>query len=100
MQNEIQFIALFKIDKKMMNANIGFILFNKEKKIQGISSSCIKMMGLDVQMMRRMIATNYDLAKLSPDLEDQREELAASKTGLVLEWVIPTFSRKKWPIKL
>lgn len=50
--------------------------------------------------MRRMLATNYDLSKLSPDLEDQREELAATKTGLVLEWVIPFFSKKKWPIKL
>lgn len=96
MQNEIQFIALFKIDKKMMNANIGYILFNKEKKIHGISSSCIKMMGLDINMIRRMVAANYDLSRLSPDLEDQREELMTTKTGLVIEWVIPFFQRKRW----
>jgi hypothetical protein len=100
MHNEIQFIALFKIDKKLMNANIGFIILTKDKKIQGISSSCYKMMGLDLNMVRRMAAANYDLNRLSPDLEDQREELMQTKTGLVIEWVIPFFSRKKWPIKL
>jgi len=29
----IQFVALFKIDKKIMNSNIAFVLINKEKKI-------------------------------------------------------------------
>lgn len=33
LSNEISFIALFKIDKKMMSSNVGFILVNKEKKI-------------------------------------------------------------------
>ena len=28
-----QFVALFKIDKKIMSANIGFVLINKERKI-------------------------------------------------------------------
>lgn len=95
--NEVQFIALFKIEKKMMNANIGYIIFNKEKKINGISSSCMKMMGLDVTLVRRMLAVNYDLTRLSPDLEDHREELASSKLPMVLEWIIPHFSKKKWP---
>lgn len=53
-----------------MNSNIGFILFNKEKKIQGISSSCTKLMGLDVTLVKKMISANYDISKLSPDLED------------------------------
>jgi len=52
--NGIQFVALFKIDKKMISSQIAFVLLNKEKKIHGISSSCIKMLGLDIQKMRRL----------------------------------------------
>jgi len=47
-------VALFKIDKKIMSANIGFVLINKEKKIQGISSGCMKVLNLDIQKMRRL----------------------------------------------
>lgn len=33
MQFGSQFIALFKIDKKIMSSNIAFVLINREKKI-------------------------------------------------------------------
>lgn len=44
----IQFVALFKTDKKAISSNVAYILINKEKKMQGISSSCMKMMNLDI----------------------------------------------------
>ena len=66
--SEIQFIALFKIDKKMMTSNVAFLVANKDKKIQGISSSCLKMMGLDREKMARITAQGYDLYRLAPDL--------------------------------
>jgi hypothetical protein len=44
----IQFVALFKIDKKIMSANIAFVLINKERKIQGISSGCMKVLNIDI----------------------------------------------------
>lgn len=97
MQGDISFMALFKIDKKIINTNIGFIIFNKEKKIAGISSSCIKLMGLDVNKIRRLNNSGYDIIKLAPDLEFKKEELMQSKTGVALDWVIPVFSRKRWP---
>lgn len=33
MNGEVSFIALFKIDKKIVNSNIGFVIINKDKKI-------------------------------------------------------------------
>ena len=53
-QNGIQFVALFKIDKKIMSSNISYVLINKERKIQGISSSCMKLMNLDLQRMKKL----------------------------------------------
>ena len=49
-----QFVALFKIDKKVISSDIAYILINKDKKIQGISSSCMKMMNLDIQKAKRL----------------------------------------------
>lgn len=66
--SEINFIALFKIDKKAMSAFIGYVLVGKDdRKIYGISSSCHKMMGLDLSLVRSV--ASYDLSRLSPNLE-------------------------------
>ena len=70
MQNGVQFVALMKVDKKMMSANIGFILINKDKKFQGLSSSCIKMLNLDLVRMRRMTLAGFDVNKVAPGLLD------------------------------
>lgn len=59
---------MFKIDKKLMSTNIGFVLLNKEKKIQGISSSCMRLLNLDITRMRRLTSNGYDLNKLAPSL--------------------------------
>lgn len=64
----IQFVAMFKIDKKLMSTNTGFILLNKDKKIHGLSSSCIKLMGLDMIRLKRLILNGYDLKRLAPDI--------------------------------
>lgn len=98
MQTEIQFVALFKIDKRITNSNIGFVLLNKEKKIQGISSSCIKLMGgLDLNMMRKIYVAGYDISKMAPEIESRREEIMASKSGLVVEWNVPFIQKRKLP---
>ncbi len=71
-QMGIQFVALFKIDKKLMSANMAFVLINKERKIQGISSGCLKVLNLDIQKMRRLNANGIDIQRLAPALfEDQ-----------------------------
>ena len=95
--SEINFIALFKIDKKAMSAFIGYVLVGKDRKIYGVSSSCQKMMGLDLSLVRRMTVASYDLSRLSPDLEDHREEMLASRSPMVLEWIVPQFAKKRWP---
>jgi hypothetical protein len=44
----IQFVALFKIDKKIISSNIAFVIINKERKIQGLSSGCLKVLNIDI----------------------------------------------------
>lgn len=94
---DVNFIALFKIDKKAMSATIGYVLVGRDRKVHGVSSSCQKMMGLDLSLVRRMTIANYDLSRLSPDLEDHREEMLESKAPMVLEWTVPQFAKKRWP---
>jgi hypothetical protein len=36
-------------------------------------------MGMDVALVKKIISANYDISKLSPDLEDQRDELVGNK---------------------
>lgn len=68
---------MFKIDKKLMATNIGFVLLNKEKKIQGISSSCIRLLNMDLNRMRRLTTHGYDLNKLAPSLLSHHDEFHA-----------------------
>jgi len=69
-----QFVALFKIDKKIMSANIGYVLVNKEMKIQAISSGCMKVINLDIQKIRRLNQQGIDINKLAPGLfEDSND---------------------------
>ena len=42
-----QFASLLKVDKKLMSSHIAFILLNKEKRVQGVSASCMPMLNLD-----------------------------------------------------
>lgn len=88
-------MALFKIDKRLMNSNIGFVLVNKDKKIQGISSSCIKLMSLDLNTMKRIFTAGYDISKMAPEIEEHRDELLQSKNGLIIEWTIPFIQKRK-----
>jgi hypothetical protein len=56
-------VALFKIEKKMINSQIGFALITKDKKLANINSSLIKMMGLDLEKMKKMHMYGFDLKK-------------------------------------
>ena len=59
-----------------MSANIGFVLINKEKKIQGISSGCMKVLNLDIQKMRRLNQSGIDISKLAPGIFDDSGDSA------------------------
>ncbi len=61
-----------------------------------MSSSCIKMMNLDTNWIRKVQQQGYDIQKLAPEMEQRKDEIASSKVGLVLEWSIPYFQKKKW----
>lgn len=47
LQNGLQFVAIFQVDKKMMNSDVGYILINKDKKISCLSASCMKVFDQD-----------------------------------------------------
>mmetsp|Transcript_29897 Transcript_29897/g.29065 ORF Transcript_29897/g.29065 Transcript_29897/m.29065 type:complete len:405 (+) Transcript_29897:1690-2904(+) len=87
-QSGIQFVALFKIDKKMISSQIAYILLNKEKKIHGISSSSIKMLGLDIQKMRRLSQNSLDINDFAPGLFDEegQDQGFQHKNGSTLDW--------------
>lgn len=61
-----------------------------------MSSSCIKMMNLDINWIRKVQQQGYDIQKLAPEMEQRKDEIASSKVGLILEWNIPYFQKKKW----
>lgn len=91
-----QFVALFKIDKKIMSANIAFVMLNKEKKIQGISSGAMKVLNLDIQKMRRLSTSGIDINKLAPAIfDDQGENNFNQKQGAILDWYLPDFTGGK-----
>ena len=98
-----QFVALFKIDKKIMSANIGYVLINKEQKIQAISSGCMKVINLDIQKMRRLNQQGIDINRLAPGLfEDSSDPTGTNynqKQGATLDWYLPDFTggKKKGP---
>jgi PAS domain S-box-containing protein len=64
----IQFVALFKIDKKLITSDIAYILINKDKKLQGLSSSCMPIMNLDISKMRKLSLSGINITKLAPKL--------------------------------
>lgn len=66
--NGVQFVALFKIDKKLITTDIAYILINKDKKLQGLSSSCMPIMNLDISRMRKLSQSNINITKLAPKL--------------------------------
>lgn len=51
-----------------MTSSTAYILLNKEKKLQGVSSSCIQLMNIDTYQLKRLSASGIDINILAPDL--------------------------------
>jgi hypothetical protein len=51
--------------------------------------------GLDLNMMRKIFNAGYDISKMAPDIESRRDEIMASKNGLVVEWNVPFIQKRK-----
>ena len=45
--------------------------------------------GFDLNMMKKIYAAGYDISKMAPDIENRRDEILASKNGMMVEWNIP-----------
>ena len=63
-----QFIAILKIDKKLMSSNIGFLLIDKDKKIQAISSSCITMLYMDNSRLKKINSSGITIDSFASDI--------------------------------
>ena len=73
-QQGIQFVAMFKLDKKIISSNIAYLLVSKERRILNISSSCIKMLSLDIQKLKRLNHNNIDINKIAPELFSSEQQ--------------------------
>lgn len=53
--------------------------------------------GLDLNMMRKIYVAGYDISKMAPEIESRREEIMASKNGIVVEWNVPFIQKRRLP---
>lgn len=66
----LQFVALFKSDKKLVSPHIGYIIVGNDRKIRGISSNSVNLIKLDNRRLSRMNLLGIDMTKLCPDVFD------------------------------
>ena len=64
----MQFIAYFESDRSSMNTETGFIQITKEKRIEGISASCINLLGFDLHAVRKLNKHNFTFDKIYKSL--------------------------------
>ncbi len=69
-------MAIFKVDKKLMSSNIGFLLIDRDRKIQAISSSCITMLYLDNNRMKKLRQTSVTIDNFSPEIFENADVMA------------------------
>jgi len=79
-----------------MSSDVGFFLLNKDKRIQGITSSCMKMMNLDLLKLRRLSQNGIGIKKLAPSLlDDSLKEFAfPEKQGGTIDWFLADYEKK------
>lgn len=53
-------------------------------------------MNLDINWLPKVYQAGYDIGRLAPEIETRRDEIEHSKMGIVVEWLIPYFQKKKW----
>ena len=79
-----------------MTSNIAYVLLNKDQKIQGISSSCMPMMNLDLAKMRKLLMYGIDMNHLAPNLfNNEMDSQFLSKQGGMINFRVPDFDKKK-----
>jgi hypothetical protein len=56
-----------------MSSNIAFLLVDKDRKIIGISSSCISMLYLDLSRLKKLNQQGITLDKFSSDIHLKKD---------------------------
>jgi hypothetical protein len=56
-----------------MSSNIAFLLVDKDRKIIGISSSCISMLYLDLNRLKKLNQQGITLDKFSSDIHLKKD---------------------------
>lgn len=51
-----------------MNSDVGFLLINRDKKISGISASCMKIFDYDLSKLKKLAHSGYEISKFAPEL--------------------------------
>ena len=63
--------------------------------MQGISSSMMKLMNLNIQKMKRINMQGYDLNKLAPALFNEENSQYYNKMGFLVDWKVPFFEKTR-----
>lgn len=67
------FIGIIKIDRKLMNSNIAYLIIDKDKKIIAISSSCITLLYLDLSRLERLTTKGVTLNSFCQDIQLKKD---------------------------
>lgn len=84
-------MALFKTDRKNISSDIGYLLIDRKLEVQGVTSSVLRMLGVDVNKFTMRAITGTRLDKLANYLVNAAclDDLVEKTRGIEIEWVIP-----------
>ena len=86
LKSGFQFVAMFKVDKKLLGSNTGYLLISREKKIQAVTSNIQNILNIDNKKILKMNMLGIDLLRIAPEVFEL--EVQQPK---VVEWALPDF---------
>lgn len=67
------FIGIIKLDRKLINSKIAYLIIDKDKKIIAISSSCITLLYLDLARLERLTSQGVTLNTFCQDIQLKKD---------------------------
>jgi len=66
LKSGFQFVAMFKVDKKLVSSQSGYLIVSREKKIQAVTSSVQSILNIDNKKISKMNLMGIDMLKIAP----------------------------------
>eukprot|EP00347_Sterkiella_histriomuscorum_P000937 403373955 len=83
-----QYVATFKVEKTGINKNVCHMLLNKNKEVQDITPSCLKMLGISYEKINKKIIY-YDMPTVMPQLFQANQQQYQNKAGAMINFYSP-----------